>query len=261
MLKESFLREHRTVFWNMVLYFKLMRVPLFMLDLDYSPLHVKVHVSQIKKYLPADKKLTSMASMNMRLDQDKLKRLESGSPIRKSSLGRVASSVVDAILGSRRSDAGGDSEEKKCKKHGVAQSYKSGNSGSVVTSLSDLERMERVMTQYANKSIVKYFGKQLEEFRREMQYAKEMLVSDLQSGIPEAMNKYLNEFANNRENPSLIKNFSEWSKQQQVVTAETIINSRQGSIVSSKSVITEGKSNAGGKGGGVVGMKPPLDQR
>lgn len=50
-------------------------------------------------------------------------------------------------------------------------SYKSGNSGgSVVTSLSDLERMEKLMTQaqYANKSIIKYFGKRLEEFRREM---------------------------------------------------------------------------------------------
>jgi hypothetical protein len=41
--------------------------------------------------------------------------------------------------------------------------------GSFVTSTSDLERMERLMhaAKYANKSIVKYFGKQLEEFRRE----------------------------------------------------------------------------------------------
>jgi hypothetical protein len=51
-------------------------------------------------------------------------------------------------------------------------SHKSGNSGgggSVVTSLSDLERIERIMTQaqFANKSIVKYFGKHFEEFRRE----------------------------------------------------------------------------------------------
>jgi hypothetical protein len=49
-------------------------------------------------------------------------------------------------------------------------SYKSGSGGSVVTSMSDLERIERIMTQaqYANKSIVKYFSKHLEEFRREM---------------------------------------------------------------------------------------------
>lgn len=41
-----------------------------------------------------------------------------------------------------------------------------------MTSLSDLERIEKIMTQaqYANKNIVKYFGKQLEDFRREMQY-------------------------------------------------------------------------------------------
>ena len=50
-------------------------------------------------------------------------------------------------------------------------SHKSGSgAGSVVTSLSDLERIEKIMTtaQYANKSIVKYFSKNLEEFRREM---------------------------------------------------------------------------------------------
>lgn len=62
-------------------------------------------------------------------------------------------------------------------------SHKSGNSGgggSVVTSLSDLERIERIMTQaqHANKSIVKYFGKHFEEFRREQSYPKEIIMSD-----------------------------------------------------------------------------------
>ena len=35
-LKEAFLREHTTVFWNIILYFKIMRLPIFMLDLDYT---------------------------------------------------------------------------------------------------------------------------------------------------------------------------------------------------------------------------------
>jgi len=43
--KEGFLREHKTVFWNMILYFKIMKLPTFMLDLDYTQLHTKVHVS------------------------------------------------------------------------------------------------------------------------------------------------------------------------------------------------------------------------
>lgn len=61
-------------------------------------------------------------------------------------------------------------------------SHRSGSgAGSVVTSLSDLERIEKIMTQaqYANKNIVKYFSKNLEDFRREMQYAKEIILSDL----------------------------------------------------------------------------------
>ena len=48
---------------------------------------------------------------------------------------------------------------------------------------SELERMERLMkmAKHAKKSIVKSFGKNLEEFRREMQYSKEIINSDLLS--------------------------------------------------------------------------------
>lgn len=53
--------------------------------------------------------------------------------------------------------------------------------GSIVTSMSDLERIEKVMNsaQLANKSIIKYLSKHFEEFRRDMAYAKELLLSDL----------------------------------------------------------------------------------
>ena len=44
--------------------------------------------------------------------------------------------------------------------------------------------------QHANKNIVKYFGKHFEDFRREMQYSKELILSEaISQGIPEAMNK------------------------------------------------------------------------
>lgn len=35
-LRETFLKEHKTVFWNVILFFKMMKLPIFMLDLDYS---------------------------------------------------------------------------------------------------------------------------------------------------------------------------------------------------------------------------------
>ena len=56
--------------------------------------------------------------------------------------------------------------------------------------------------QYANKSIVKYFSKHLDEFRREQIYVKEVILSsDLMQQnippqlcivIPESMSKHIN---------------------------------------------------------------------
>jgi hypothetical protein len=44
-LKDTFLKDHRLVFWNIILYFRIMKLPVFMLDLDYSPVQVKAQVS------------------------------------------------------------------------------------------------------------------------------------------------------------------------------------------------------------------------
>jgi len=53
--------------------------------------------------------------------------------------------------------------------------------GSQITSISDLEKIEKIMNeaQHANKSVVKYFGKHFEEFRRDMHYYKEIVFSDM----------------------------------------------------------------------------------
>jgi hypothetical protein len=61
-----------------------------------------------------------------------------------------------------------------------AASQRSGG-GSVVTSLSDLEKIERIMNeaQHADKSIVKYFGGYFEEFRRDMHYYKEIVFTEM----------------------------------------------------------------------------------
>ena len=66
-----------------------------------------------------------------------------------------------------------------------AGSVRSGSGpGSIIGSTtSDLERLDRLMRQakHAKKPIVRMFGKNLDEFRREMQYSKEIINSDLLS--------------------------------------------------------------------------------
>ena len=48
---------------------------------------------------------------------------------------------------------------------------------------------------HAKKSIVRMFGKNLDEFRREMQYSKEIINSDLLSqDIPESMIRHAENF-------------------------------------------------------------------
>ena len=44
-----------------------------------------------------------------------------------------------------------------------------------------MEKIEKIMMEakHADKNIVKYFGKHLEEFRREMHYNKEIVFSDV----------------------------------------------------------------------------------
>ena len=62
----------------------------------------------------------------------------------------------------------------------AGSSKKSAGAGSVATTLSDLEKIEKILNeaQFADKSIVKYFGKHFEEFRREMHYNKEIIFAD-----------------------------------------------------------------------------------
>jgi len=34
--KESFLLDHQIIFWNLVLYFKMLKLPMFLLDQDFT---------------------------------------------------------------------------------------------------------------------------------------------------------------------------------------------------------------------------------
>ena len=49
---QIFMTEHSVVFWNLLVYFRIMKLPIFILDQDYSAKHARVQVSWIKKYLP-----------------------------------------------------------------------------------------------------------------------------------------------------------------------------------------------------------------
>ena len=51
--QETFLNDHSVVFWNLILYFRIMKLPSFFLDQDYSAKHIRVQVSWIKKFLPS----------------------------------------------------------------------------------------------------------------------------------------------------------------------------------------------------------------
>jgi len=53
--------------------------------------------------------------------------------------------------------------------------------GSIITSISDIERVEKFMnsSQYAEKNIVKYFGKHIDEFRRDQASYRELILSDI----------------------------------------------------------------------------------
>ena len=49
---QIFMTENSVVFWNLLVYFRIMKLPIFILDQDYSAKHARVQVSWIKKYLP-----------------------------------------------------------------------------------------------------------------------------------------------------------------------------------------------------------------
>lgn len=39
LMTDKFITKHKMVYWNIILYFKIIKLPHFMIDLDYSPFH------------------------------------------------------------------------------------------------------------------------------------------------------------------------------------------------------------------------------
>jgi hypothetical protein len=72
-----------------------------MLDLDYSQQRIKSHVSMINRFLPLDKHASgrgNIIGLAMIPKQPTSGKGEQ-SPARKSSIGRLTSSMIDAVLG------------------------------------------------------------------------------------------------------------------------------------------------------------------
>ena len=38
-MQDDFIKNHKDVFWNIIFFFKVLKLPNFMIDLDYSPHH------------------------------------------------------------------------------------------------------------------------------------------------------------------------------------------------------------------------------
>ena len=91
------------------------------------------------------------------------------------------------------------------KSGGKGGSQRSGGAGSVVTSLSDLEKIEKIMNeaQHADKNIVKYFGKHFEEFRRDMHYYKEIVFSEMFTQYGAGLNENQDNIQSQDQQPTL----------------------------------------------------------
>jgi hypothetical protein len=80
---EDLVGEHSVVYWNLVLYFKIIKLPCFIPDLDFNAKNVRVQVTCIMKYLPSQVSSTTTSKQGTRssfgsgkLNANGLKKLE-----------------------------------------------------------------------------------------------------------------------------------------------------------------------------------------
>ena len=199
LLKESFKAEHSLIFWNLIFYFKLMRLPCFFLDQLYNPAYIYRNVAALEVYQPIEKleklsKKSSTSSKGPTLNQEALRKLNEASvnnndfdfmgktvnrppSLYEGAMGGMASdsiaidtfSCTDSVVKPRRPGSVvnyGRSSSKRSRRGSISQRS---NSGSQVGSVSDMEKIEgNKKKSSANKYITKYFSKYWEEFRHVM---------------------------------------------------------------------------------------------
>jgi len=76
-LKDDFRNDHEVIYWNLIFYFKLFKLPDFFLDLDYSAHHVLSQVEKLTMYEPVPIKSKAPVPSNRKssLNSEALKKL------------------------------------------------------------------------------------------------------------------------------------------------------------------------------------------
>lgn len=208
LLKEDLRKDHSAIYWNLVFYFKLMKLPYFFLD-QYSSYSSR-QIESLSLYQPIDsKKRTSTVSTKTSLNKDALRKLNEASKesshleVFARSVNRPPSlyegamgghdsnsinidtlSQTDSVAKPRRPGSVvnfGRGNSTKRSSRGGSASQRS-NSGSCVGSISDFERIDQANrgSSKANKYINKLFSKYCEEFRNLMHMKnQDLALSDL----------------------------------------------------------------------------------
>ena len=228
-LKEDFRKDHNTIFWNLIFYFKLLKLPWFFLDNYYNPAHIFMLTEHLEPYMPLEgKKKGSTKTNKSILGLDALSKLNEatiehkfdlgpkqnrppslyegmmGGGFGSDSIGVDTLSQTDSVVKPRRPGSvvnfGGRGSSAKRQIRG-GSSQRSG-SESQIGSITDLERIDQLMTSApnANKYIMKLFGKYWEEFRGIMKIKNQnLLLSEINfDELPQELTKQVCGVAPNR---------------------------------------------------------------
>lgn len=85
LLKDAFRTEHKTIFWNLVFYFKLLKLPCFFLDQYFNPAYTYERAKNLEAYQPIEKletlskKNSKMSSGRQTLNKEALSKLNEAS--------------------------------------------------------------------------------------------------------------------------------------------------------------------------------------
>lgn len=195
LLKEDFRKDHKTLYWNLVFYFKLLKLPTFFLDQYYNPAHIFRQAEHLEPYTAVEKQKRMSTASRPTLNKDALNKLQEATRDQQFEMMVKATnrppSLYEGVMGGMASDSigvdtlsqtdsvakprrpgsvvnfGRGSSMKRSRRGSISQRS---NSGSQVGSVSDLERLDLVKgsSSNANKYITRYFSKYWEEFRNFM---------------------------------------------------------------------------------------------
>ena len=226
-VKEDFRKDHKTIYWNLIFYFKLLKLPCFFLDHYYNASHVYRQSESLDPYMPVENRKKG-SSKQQKLSLEALSKLNEANANDNLDADVKFSnrppSMYEGVMGGKDSDSIGfdtlsqtnsvskprrpgsvaNYPRSASKARGRGGSSQRSKSGSHVTSLSDLERIDNMMSvaPHANKNIVKYFGKFWEDFRKIMSIKnQDLLLTDMNfDNVPPELAKQISEVRKDKTN-------------------------------------------------------------